>query len=48
MDIDPIETVNTAAEEAERQGAERAANARLSTLVAVTRAIGLKLTVEAA
>jgi hypothetical protein len=39
MDIDPIETANTAAEEAERQGAERASNARLTTLVAITVAL---------
>jgi len=39
MDIDPVESANAAAEEAEHQVAERAANARLSTLVAITVAL---------
>jgi len=38
MDIDPVESANAAAEETEHQ-AERAANARLSTLVAITVAL---------
>ena len=39
MDIDPVESANAAAEETEHHEAERAANARLSTLVAITVAL---------
>ena len=39
MDIDPVESANVAVEETEQQVAERAANARISTLVAITVAL---------
>jgi len=39
MDIDPVESANVAVEETEQQVAERAANARISTLVAITAAL---------